>query len=87
MEVLLGQVLTGELWNLAIYGKGLLHQAFLDHRHRLLESSICQFCFCPHSLVPMVEEGRARFGSRTAGGQGSHLCTCLWCAGCVVSER
>lgn len=32
-EVLLGQVLTGELWNLAIYGKGLLHQTFLDHRH------------------------------------------------------
>lgn len=28
-----GQVLTGEFWNLAIYGKGLLHQTFLDHRH------------------------------------------------------
>lgn len=32
VEVLVGQVLIEESWSLAIYGKGVQHQIFLDNK-------------------------------------------------------
>lgn len=61
--MLMGQVLTGELWNLTIYGKGLQHRIFLDNgpidSERIL---VFKFHLCPGPLVLWGRE-EVRFGS------------------------
>lgn len=67
----MGQVLIGETWNLAIYGKGLQHQVFLDNGPSIsnslgLISKFLAFYFAgmnySSKVVPKTEQ-REAFGS------------------------
>lgn len=67
MEVLVVQILTGGPWNLAIYGKGLQCQIFLDNR-TFASEKVLAFKFRSHlgPLVPCGAGGRG--GGKTLVG-------------------
>lgn len=84
LDVLAGQALIGQLWSLAVYGKGLQHQNFLDSGPFTSERFQCSssgyvpvlwFGVCVGWVVEISAPG-------ANGGEHSLLCECFRCMAC-----